>query len=424
MPADKEIDLGTIEVVRNFSTDYTTGITPMNATYAKDAAYYPEITSEKNFRAAMLAKTPDMLEMKVLADNADIANTGFSFTLTKDKDNKKETSQITLPKSASTAKYKTLVIKQPVKVFGVTYTYKLTVNYKDPETYSLMTNPIRVENNIATLGGTFKYGDMNTPKENFALESIDLSTFFYVDGHKGSTEELQVKYSRITYDNKGNEVKNPIVGGLKDVTASAVSIAPAPYAWPGNESSVIIRAELIMKNADFKFNSIDITLNAPEVIPTFKGLTANKEVVDGVDAEVKLFNYISVIDFKGTQLVCSEATTIANMWAWVDEEDVDLNGELNLSAFHKDCYLIYGQELTFADKSKLTIKHNGTVIDPSLVNFDYNKTAGTITLSKNNASLNGTITFEIPVKLDYIYNNGVKKPGTITVNYVRATDAE
>lgn len=422
MPANKEIDLGTIEVVRNFSSDYTTAIAPMNATYAEHSAYYPELTSEKNFRTAYLAESPNMLTMVVKADNAGIDNTGFNFTLSQGKNG--ETSKITLPKSASLAKYKTLVISQPVEVFGVTYTYKLTVNYKDPETYSLMTNPIRVDNNIATLGGTYKYGDMDNTKEDFALESIDLSTFFYVDGHKGSTEELQVKYSRITYNDKGNEITESL--GTYNVNAGAVSIASAAYTWPGNVSSVIIRAELVMKNADFKFNSINVTLNAPKVISEFAGLTANKDVVDGVDATVNLFNYLSVVDFKGTQLVCSEATTIDNMWAWVDEEDIDFDTEeLNPSAFHPDCYLIYGQTLEFADKSKITIKHNGTVIDPSLVNFVYNKdNDGKITLSKNNASLNGTITFEIPVKLGYIYNNGEKRPGTITVNYVRATDAE
>ena len=418
MPADKEIDLGTIEVVRNFSAATPIAITPMNATYAEHSDYYPELKSEKNFRTAFLANYAQQA-ITVKADNAPIANTGFGFTLGSNSKNTAETSQITLPSSASIAKYKTLVISQPVDVFGVTYTYKLTVNYKNPETYALVTNPIRVENNIATLGGTYKYGDMDNTKENFALEAIDLSTFFYVEGHKDSSEELQVKYSRITYNNKGQEIVTPI--GTYNVNASAVSIATAPYTWPGNDSAVVIRAELLMKNADFKFNSIDVTLQAPNVINEFTGLTANKDVVDGVDATVNIFNYLSVVDFKGTQLVCSEATTLANVWAWVDEEDVDLETEeLNPSAFYPDCYLIYGQALTFAAKDKLTIKHNGSKIDASLVNFDYDKAAGTITLNKNNAGLHGTVTFVIPVELGYIYNNGVARKDNVTVNFQRA----
>lgn len=410
MPADKEIDLGTIEVVRNFSADNTIEITPMNATYAEHSDYYPELTSEKNFRTAFLAKYAKQA-IAVKADNAPIANTDFVFTLGQNSKGTAETSNIKLPKSASIAKYKTLVISQPVDVFGVTYTYKLTVNYKDPETYALVTNPIRVENNIATLGGTYKYGDKDNAKQNFALEAIDLSTFFYVEGHKDSSEELQVKYSRITYNNKGQEIVTTI--GTYNVNASAVSIATAPYTWPGNDSAVVIRAELLMKNADFKFNSIDVTLQAPDVIDEFTGLTANKDVVDGVDATVNIFNYLSVVDFKGTQLVCSEATEIANVWAWV-------NKKVKPYAFYKDCYLIYGQTLTFAAKEKLTIKHNGSEIDASLVNFTYNSTAGTITLDKNNAELNGTVTFVIPVELGYIYNNGTPRKTDVTVNFKRA----
>ncbi|MCI6493394.1 MAG: hypothetical protein MSA02_06130, partial [Bacteroidales bacterium] len=164
---------------------------------------------------------------------------------------------------------------------------------------------------------------------------------------------------------------------------------------------------------DFKFNSIDVTLQAPNVINEFTGLTANKDVVDGVDATVNIFNYLSVVDFKGTQLVCSEATEIANVWAWV-------NKKVKPYAFYKDCYLIYGQTPTFAAKEKLTIKHNGSEIDASLVNFTYNSTAGTITLDKNNAELNGTVTFVIPVELGYIYNNGTPRQTDVTVNFKRA----
>lgn len=430
MPANKTINLGTVEVVRNYTTAKTTvALEPITATFNEDKAFYPQFGGDVNaFIKTYNGSSPKYQPIVVKEDGTAAAATGYSFTFANNTDKKGnvvgEISTLSIPKASAIASDE-IEISMPVVAFGVTYTYKVKVQLSDPTSYTLKTNATRVDPTtyVALVGGTKTFGKAagtTVPSEpsnlavrsDYALNEVVLSDYVYVDNYN-TAEALVVEFDRITIDSKGKPVYSNVA--TVDVLAKGILDKTAKLNWATSEVEYKLRATLKLKNntsATDDLGQVVFTLQPKTIIDKFENKAANLTVVSGTEKSVNLFNYLSVIDYAGQELVYSSAKAMADMW---DYSGSYTSGKNTVYYTVPGFYNVYGQKVTFEpDQDKVVVKHNGTVIPNSLVNYTYSDTAGTITLHANNADLLGEITFEIPVKLTYNY--GTAETATVIVN--------
>ena len=434
MPADKKINLGTVNAVRNYTKEYTTvELEPITTTFNEDKAFYPQFGGDVNAFIATYNgeysvggvkkpyKNPGTIAVK---DGKGTNNTGYSFTFNNNVDSKGnvvgEISTLSIPKASAIASDE-IEISMPVVAFGVTYTYEVKVKLSDPTSYTLKTNATRVDPTtyVALVGGTKTFGKKagttvtNAPstlaeRKDYALNEVVLSDYVYVDNFNPA-EALVVEFDRITIDSDGKpDYKNV---ATVDVQANGILDKTAKLTWKPSEVEYKLRATLKLKNntsAKDNLGQVVFTLQPKTIIDKFVNKAADLTVASGTEKSVNLFNYLSVIDYAGQELVYSSAKAMVNMW--------DYSGSYKTKDYYvPGFYNVYGQNVTFEpDQAKVVVKHNGEVIPNSLVNYTYDDKAGTIKLSANNADLLGKITFEIPVKLTYNY--GTAKTATVIVN--------
>ena len=432
MPADKTIDLGTVQVVRNYTAASTpVSLKPITNTFATDMDYYKQFDGNVNkFIATYLRTYPGTNAQNIVVkeNGAAAANTNYDFIFGPVYDNNGnvigENSTLYIPKASATAKNE-IEVSMPVVAFGVTYTYKVKVILSNPATYSLKTNSTRVdpETLVALVGGTRVFGkatpqttitglpaNVTVPvRSQYALNEVVLSDYVYVDNYNPS-ETMQVKFERITYDRNNQEVLTELTASPVAVGANGILDKTAKLTWDPTQVEYKLRATLqLTNNTNVNLGNVEFTLRPKTIIKSFAPTTATVDVVSGEGKTINLFNYLSVKDYEDNEIVYKTAAAKADMW----------DGTIKSGAktyVVPGYYDVYGQNVTFdPDPTKVVVKHNGTQINNSLVNYSYNPTNGTITLSGNNADLIGKITFE--VKATLTYNYGAQEETTVVVDF-------
>ncbi len=451
-PADKVIDLGTIEASGSASHDVTVEIAPLAKILTEDKAFYGDITLEdlKKVQASFTMiddNLPNYPNNKVVmvneaaVENENVATYALGYGLADDKKTVIEKSTLKLTKPGYTDEY---YVAQKVTVCGVTYTINTTVQLVSG--YKLETNPALVKDGLVTLSGKtiFPKFELTTTTDkdgktavtggtwtngSFTLDDINLRDYVIVKGESKDdidNNELQLAYvlKTVLYNADGTKSDDVPATGFEATQYTTQKTNKAvwgtvPLAAHNNELvfDIALQSSKETQLVDGKvvpvtFATQTVTVRVNELLnlstseaPLSKTYEAGKANV------VNIFNKGGVVLMDAAKTVklyndlATDLSTYFNGKNYL-KDSPETNYE-RISGDTNKTYNIFGSVVTvnptdWQNKKYATATYKSTGAE---VSADYwtVEDNGDVKLNLNDGDLKETIVVSVPVELKHTY---------------------
>ena len=428
MPEDKTIDLGTITRTGSFAKPMNENIAPIKATLLKDASYYAGVDFDTFAKAFKDGSSSAGTVTYVNGVINPVANSSINFDY--NRTTKAEISNLVVNNGDITSYTDKVLLLNKVSVFGVEYTYRAIVQLEKPA-YKLVVNPTYVDgNNVVTLDGKVSFNTKTGVSTPYTLNAVNLGAYFEIEGFDAN-ENLTISYTlltKLTDENRakyGNKLPKAGVDFYAAQNVSDNGLISNIMAWNTEGRELKVKASLYSSEyPDNTFGEATITIIAKDVISKFGAPTAiEATVINGESETVELVKALQVVDLRGNSIVNpkSEGKTYDTIWdLWTAT-----------GAKHSNFYKTYEQSLEFYDPASMDwgeIKAYHTLsggepreISLTSLNYDYVPSKGTLKFIENSGNIQGTITFEIPVRLYYFLDWGHQQPKetVVKVNFTQ-----
>lgn len=428
MPEDKTIDLGTITKTGSFTKAMKENIDPIEATFLKDASYYAGLDFDTFAKDLKAASSSAVTVTYVNGVKKSSANS--SIDIDYNETSKAEISTLEVNNEDITNYTDKVLLLKEVSVYGVKYTYRAIVQLEKPA-YKLVVNPTYVDgNNVVTLDGKVSFNTTTGVSTNYTLNAVNLGAYFEIEG-LDANEDLAISYTlltKLTDENRANYGNKLPVADVDFYAAQNVSdngLISNIMKWNTEGRELKMKASLYSAEyPDNTFGEATITIIAKDVISKFDAPTAiEASVINGESETVELVKALQVVDLRGNSIVNpdSKGKTYDNIWdLWTAK-----------GAKYSNFYKKYEQSLEFYNPESMDwgkIKAYQTLsggepreISLTSLNYDYQPSKGTLKFIENSGNIQGTITFEIPVRLYYFLDWGHQQPKetVVKVNFTQ-----
>ena len=487
MPADKTIDLNNgqpFEINGALEKEMVIkDLTPATQSIAHIQAVDNNFKSIKDQDVATLfagATTtikvdgqPNTTETAVLAINKE--GTG---------DNTKEKTTLTL--DGITKYNNTIEVKVVKVVHGVQFTYTATIVTKKPTiTFAPSTAYVTADKKVE-LDGTVKLPITNGvtgTSTAYTLNAIDLRKYVNVTIPEDLANDFELRYTftenpLATFKADGSLDKwndNPALSTqstkvpfantdlpafkANNTTTNAFgtngksvsvyvdpfdangAMVPCPVDWNTDLREMKLNIALVSKTKidtngdnvaaeDDVFASLDVTLVIPELLTFAADEVVKVKIENGVVTKGNIVGALSIVDKFGNDVYNKYvADDLANLWKGYKATLNATNVVTKVELTDADFFNTYGMTVS-VDESNIKAFIGSTDVT-SEIDFDFINAAeatadnkyGTIILTEESATIQGDVEFQVPVVLNYIYDNFGKNAKSVVAKVVFTKNA-
>lgn len=379
MLADKTIDLGTMTLPIQTKDIRKEFYALADLEYAKNKLFMDEYMQNVKQTAATT----------VINGKNQAANKGTKMTVVDESANK---SYITIKTANDIKDLNTkFEFTNTLKTWwGTTLTFNLNVDLENV-TYRLVYNEHLVDSdgNI-NIGAEVVSGTYNPDETN-------IDKYFSIDGNipSGDAVKLFLVAPTDAYYSSVNNI---------NVTASTGAITATEYDWTGS---------------DMRERSFTAELRLGTV------------VINSLPVKFMIKDPISIDASEQSCTVEQNKAYTAYVWKTLEINGLDknnVNGNLvensatNLADICPDFTTVHGGSVSFGNAKYYSLDENGMkeeIAQPSI--FTYNKTTGKIDVAADNAEWQYSIIVEVPVTVEYSFDNGEGHSDVITVRFDQKT---
>ncbi|MBO5471572.1 MAG: hypothetical protein J5976_03925, partial [Bacteroidales bacterium] len=386
-------------------------------------------------------------------------------------DNTKEKTTLTL--DGLTKYNNTIEVKVVKVVYGVQFTYTATIVTKKPTITFVPSTAYVTADKKVELDGTVKLPITNGvtgTSTAYTLNAIDLRNYVNVTIPEDLENDFYIRYTLKTtlYDEEeeeylvnyvdanGNDVlytnaDRPAFAdeygyakwsGLEYMTSQKLNpTSKCPVLWETDLTEAVYEIALVSKTLidadndgtaddDDVFASFDITLVIPELLTFTADDVVKVKIENGVVTKGNIVGALSIVDKFGNDVYNKYvADDLANLWKGYKATLNATNVVTKVELTDADFFNTYGMSVS-VDESNIKAFIGSTDVT-SEIDFDFINAAeatadnkyGTIILTEESATIQGDVEFQVPVVLNYIYDNFGKNAKSVVAKVVFTKNA-
>ena len=415
-PADVKVELGPVDTMVCFASDIVFDVEPIYKAIAAHAdAYAPFDTADVYPAFAAAVGNGNPKAGKATLDGKELKNYGAALNIV--YSDKPEDASTLTAKINKVGKYE---IPFEYKVFGIKYTFVLTVNAQNnPAKIAPKAAYVTVDNEETKDYSVEVKGDVDTTagaanRYHYYLNDMPLKDYIKVVDYAESSETLMIGNKIATAEAVGL-VQNPPSATKLDRLEEAPTVANLHdnrnYKWYNYDSLQFKIAVVLYPEADAsaQIDSATVRLWTKNPIPVF----------DGGD--------MLVVEHEKDQLASANIAANLNI---KDLNGVALNDSTGLRAIGwdakaKEVVVDYDQALSYEDDfTKFKLISGADNISELLLSWDEDK-PGVLNLQLNQGTIVTPIIIQVPVYLSHMLDRGMEDElvAWVTVKFVEKGSA-
>jgi hypothetical protein len=415
-PADVTVELGPVDTVVRFANDIEFEVEPIyKAIAAHAAAYAPFDTADVYPAFAAAVDNSNPKAGKATLDGKELKNYGAKLNIvysSKPEDASTLTAQINKP-----GQY---VIPFEYKVFGIKYTFVLTVNAaNNPAKIAPKSAYVTVDNEETKDYSVEVKGDVDTTEAagdsryHYYIVDMPLKDYIKVVDYAEDSETLMIG-NKVTTKEAIGQVLNPPSATALDRLPENPTVAnlhlDRNYKWNNYDSLQFKVAVVLYPEVDntAQIDSATVRFWTKNPIPVF----------DGGD--------VLVVEHEKDQLASANIAANLNI---KDLNGVKLNDSTGLrtpgwDAKAKEVVVDYDQDLSFGNIKDFKLISGADNISELLLSWDEQK-KGVLNLQLNQATIVTPIIIQVPVYLTHMLDRGMEDEviAWVTVKFIEKGSA-